>query len=84
MVKQRKPRMAICYDFDGTLASGSMQEYDFIPQLKMTSKKFWTEVGQRARAHEADEIITYMCVMLEKADASNNVKITKKHYMVKQ
>jgi len=77
MSKLRKPRMAICYDFDGTLASGSMQEYDFIPKLKMTSKGFWDEVGKRSRSQQADQIITYMCIMLEKALSSNDVKITR-------
>ncbi|NTW64502.1 MAG: haloacid dehalogenase-like hydrolase, partial [Chlorobiaceae bacterium] len=30
--------MSIAYDFDGTLAPGNMQEYDFIPKLRMKSK----------------------------------------------
>lgn len=77
-MKQRKPRMAICYDFDGTLAPGNMQEYDFIPRLKIKSKEFWDEVGKRSKEQQADEIIAYMCVMLEKAVSSNNVKITRK------
>lgn len=81
MTKQRKPRMAICYDFDGTLAPGSMQEYDFIPQLKITSKEFWGEVHKRSKSQEADEILTYMCVMLEKAQSSNNVRITREDFM---
>lgn len=62
---------AICYDFDGTLAPGNMQERDFIPQLGMTKKAFWTEVNARCAAHEADNILVYMGLMLEKAAAAH-------------
>ena len=34
-------KMAICYDFDGTLAPGNMQEYGFIEKLNMTPDEFW-------------------------------------------
>lgn len=80
MGRQRKPRMAICYDFDGTLAPGSMQEYNFIPQLNMTSKQFWQDVSRQARLHYADETIAYMYVMLEKAARSESVKVTRKAF----
>jgi len=60
-------RMAIAYDFDGTLAPGNMQEYDFIPKLHMNSDDFWGEVKETAKEHDADQILAYMYVMLEKA-----------------
>lgn len=59
--------MAIAYDFDGTLAPGNMQEYDFIPALQMRSKQFWAAVNEHAKRHEADQILAYMYVMLEEA-----------------
>jgi hypothetical protein len=59
--------MAIAYDFDGTLAPGNMQEYDFIPALKLPSKHFWDKVNELARKHEADPILAYMYAMLEEA-----------------
>jgi len=62
--------MAISYDFDGTLASGNMQEYDFIPALKLSSKQFWASVTQLAEKHEADQILAYMHAMLEEARAA--------------
>lgn len=77
MAKLRKPRMAICYDFDGTLSPRSMQEYDFIPRLKLTSKEFWTEVHRKAELSQADEILVYMCLMLQKAKSSEDVQITR-------
>jgi len=59
--------MAISYDFDGTLAPGNMQEYDFIPALNMRSKQFWTSVDDLAKKHEMDQILAYMRIMLEEA-----------------
>lgn len=62
---------AICYDFDGTLAPGNMQERDFIPSIGMTKRSFWTEVRQRCEHHGADNILIYMGLMLEKARAAH-------------
>lgn len=59
--------MAIAYDFDGTLAPGNMQEYDFIPALKLPSKHFWDKANELAQKHEADPILTYMHTMIEEA-----------------
>lgn len=75
--------MAICYDFDGTLAAGNMQEYDYIPQLNMSSKKFWKEVQKRAREQKSDEILAYMGLMIEKANADrspNGIKIKREDF----
>jgi hypothetical protein len=71
---------AIAYDFDGTLAPGNMQERDFIPQIGMTKKKFWAEVSSESKKHEADNILIYMKLMLDKADKAE-VKVTKKDFM---
>ena len=46
---------AIAYDFDGTLAPGNMQEYDFVPAIGMTSKAFWKEVDELTKKHDADQ-----------------------------
>lgn len=69
MSKKLTP-IAIAYDFDGTLAPGNMQEYDFIPALRMKSTQFWSEVKRTALQHETDEILAYMWLMLSKADAA--------------
>lgn len=62
--------LAISYDFDGTLAAGNMQERDFIPAVGMTTAKFWKEVRELSVEHEADNILMYMRLMIEKADAA--------------
>jgi len=60
----KKPIVAIAYDFDGTLAPGNMQERDYIPGLGLDPKAFWGEVKAHAEAHDMDEILAYMELML--------------------
>jgi hypothetical protein len=64
-------KTAIVYDFDGTLARGNLQECSFIPKMKMSRKAFWKEVKRRAKKEDADEILVYMHLMLEKAEESD-------------
>ena len=72
-------RMAIAYDFDGTLAPGNMQEHSFIPDLQMSKQEFWTEVKKMAKDQDMDEILAYMFLMLQKANHAE-VRITKKDF----
>jgi len=44
-----------------------MQETSFIPKIGMTKQAFWAEVSARSKAHQADNILMYMWLMLEKA-----------------
>lgn len=60
-------KTAIIYDFDGTLARGNLQECSFIPKMRMTRTDFWNEVKRRTKDDDADEILVYMHLMLEKA-----------------
>jgi hypothetical protein len=66
-------RTAIIYDFDGTLARGNIQECSFIPKIGMSSDDFWKEVRQRTENEDADEILVYMHLMLQKAKGANEV-----------
>src|SRR6185295_14912838 len=70
----RKPkslRAAIVYDFDGTLARGNLQERSFIPDITgMSHPEFWLEVKRLAKAEDADEILVYMHLMLDRARAA--------------
>jgi hypothetical protein len=63
--------MAIAYDFDGTLASGNIQENSFIPTIGMNKAVFWKNNKARAEKHEADEVLSYMTYMLERAAAED-------------
>lgn len=64
---ESKVKIALCYDFDGTLSSGCMQEYSFIPALGMTAKEFWRKSHEIAKKDNFDSILSYMYLMLEKA-----------------
>ena len=43
-----KITVALIYDFDGTLAPGNMQEYDFIPAVGKSNMEFWHEANTLA------------------------------------
>ena len=60
-------RTAIVYDFDGTLARGNIQEHTFLPELGIEKEEFWAEVGALKQKHDADQILIYMQLMLERA-----------------
>lgn len=60
-------KTAIVYDFDGTLARGNLQECSFIPKMNLSREEFWAEVKARKQREDADEILVYMHLMLEKA-----------------
>jgi len=72
--------VALIYDFDGTLAPGNMQERDFIPAIGTKTPKFWKEVGEETKKHEADNILIYMKLMLEKA-RSAAVQVRKENFI---
>jgi hypothetical protein len=69
-------RTALVYDFDGTLSPGSIQEHSLIPNvLGVSVADFWTEAKKRSEEHNADEILVYMQLLLEKA-RRRNVAVT--------
>jgi len=72
--------IAIAYDFDGTLAPGNMQEYDFVPAVGMTSQAFWKEVNELTKEQNADNILAYMMHMLDKANAEH-VPVRKENFI---
>jgi len=77
---KRSILLAIVYDFDGTLAPGNMQERNFIPAIRMTSKEFWDQVRHESQKHQADNILIYMKLMLEKAN-SGRIPVSKTYFI---
>ena len=67
--KDYKFTIALIYDFDGTLAAGNMQEYDFIPAVGKSNFEFWDEANRLAEEQDADQILTYMALMIRSAQA---------------
>lgn len=63
--------MAICYDFDGTLSPGNMQEYKFMQEIDLTPKEFWEKVTNKSKKTGADNIAVYMQLMISESRAKN-------------
>ncbi len=62
---------AIMYDFDKTLCTRDMQDYQFIPSLGMTSSQFWQEANIFGREKEMDSVLAYMYTMIREAKRKN-------------
>jgi len=75
----KKTKVAICYDFDGTLSPGNMQEYGFFPGLKKQGKNFWQEAATLAKENHADPILAYMRLMVLQAN-EGKLPITRKAF----
>lgn len=71
--------IAICYDFDGTLSPGNMQEYSFIRSLQQSPKDFWEQASKIAEQQDTDEILAYMYHMCREADKAD-IKIRKSDF----
>ena len=68
---KKKPIVALIYDFDGTLSPLNMQEYDFLKAIGVKNKSaFWKENDELIKEHEANNILCYMKLMLDKARAA--------------
>ena len=61
--------VALIYDFDGTLAPGNMQEYDFIPAVGKSNKDFWNDANVLAETQDADPVLAYMARMIQEAQS---------------
>lgn len=64
----RKARVALVYDFDGTLAPGYMQAPSFLPTVGENPDEFWRATKAYAKQHDMDEILAYMELMLERSE----------------
>lgn len=74
----KKPIIAIMYDFDKTLSSQDMQNYNFIPNLGLTPAEFWSKTEEVCVKHNMDKILGYMYVMMAECKA-RGIKLTKEY-----
>ena len=79
-MSKKLTKVAIAYDFDGTLAPGNMQQHSFIPHLGIDSNTFWGEVKSLAKENDMNEILAYMQHMLKRA-GEKRVPVTKKAFV---
>ena len=62
-----KPIIGIMYDFDKTLSTTDMQNYDFIPAIGMTPAEFWGATTEFTDKTGVERILSYMYMMIAKA-----------------
>lgn len=67
---EKRPVIALMYDFDKTLCTKDMQEYTFIPNVGLTPEEFWAEAGELSAGKKMDPVLAYMYLMREKAHAA--------------
>ena len=75
-----KPIIALMYDFDKTLCTKDMQEYTFIPRVKMSAEDFWGQAMRLSQEEKMDPILAYMMLMIDKA-RSEHVRIHRKNFV---
>lgn len=63
--------IALIYDFDGTLSPQPMQEYTVLPKIGIGASEFWAEVDSQSVKHGEESMLTYMRVLLEKANKAD-------------
>ena len=61
-----KTIVALLYDFDRTLCTQDMQNYDFIPALGMEPGDFWREANAFGWRQHMDGVLAYMYTMIRK------------------
>jgi hypothetical protein len=67
-------KIALCYDFDGTLCSGYMQDQKLLHDCKIEPKEFWTKVINYAKQNECDPTLAYL-MLLEQQMRSAGLKV---------
>lgn len=60
-------KVALIYDFDGTLSTTDMQNFGLIPLLGMKPKAFWKEANQWSIDNQADQITGSMYYFIKTA-----------------
>lgn len=63
-IRNRKPRMAICYDFDKTLSPDDMQTFTLIPSFEINVNSFWEESNKLARDNLMETNLAWMYQLL--------------------
>ena len=65
--KDKKPILAICYDFDKTLSPDDMQAQGYIQSIDYEVPEFWKESNQLAADNDMDQNLAYMYMMSQKS-----------------
>ena len=68
-ILSRKPKAAICYDFDKTLSPDDMQTFTLIPSFGIDKETFWRESNELARGNLMDNNLAWMYQLLNYSKA---------------
>lgn len=73
MKKTKKPIIALMYDFDKTLCTTDMQNYELIPALGVKNDAFWDKATALAEDADApmDRVLAYMYQILRSSKAAS-------------
>lgn len=77
-IRNRKKRMAICYDFDKTLSPDDMQVFTLIPSFEMDKSEFWQQSKDLATENLMDNNLAWMYQLLTLSKAKR--KSIKREY----
>jgi phosphoserine phosphatase len=76
---QKKPIVALIYDYDGTLSPGNMQEFGFIQAVGKTADEFWRMSDSIAIGQDASNVLAYMKLMFDEAKR-NGIKLRREDF----
>lgn len=75
-------KCALVYDFDGTLAEGDCAQHGLMPALGITNvTDFWSAVKERAKGDDGDEILAYLGLLADKANAINSEELSEENLL---
>ncbi len=75
-IKEDRPVLAVCYDFDKTLSPDNMQAQGYIQSVGFDEDQFWKESNEVAVANDMDSNLAYMLKMVQEAEG--NLVLTRK------
>jgi len=75
-MKQVNNKIALIYDFDKTLTTTDVANYNLVEKLQLEIKDFWEEKDSWIEKHKSEDSIMYMYYILDKAK-KQNIKLTK-------
>ena len=72
--------VAICYDFDKTLATNNMQAFSFIPKLNLGDDEFWKKVENFKKKNGCEPTLAYLQVMIDECN-KKGIVLTKQYLL---
>ena len=79
-MRQKKPIIALIYDYDGTLSPGNMQEFGFIQAVGSTPEEFWKMSDSIAIGQDASNVLAYMKLMFDEA-RRHGIKLRREDFL---